>query len=340
MGTQIATPGRGVRPCDAEARAGPPRRHISAGRTPTRLRCSAASRCDRRFSHLASSHRGALQEGGCQHARRRLSQFGATGASPALGRSECLPETSRSGRRDARCHHSRKADKACSALADEVLEEVGELRAAAAREKGGEHVRYILAIAGCPGSGKSTLAKRLCSKINTKSQGASTQEDGIATVVPMDGFHYTRAELDQMLNPSLAHKRRGSHWTFDSELFVKSIKSITAPGSEGAFPSFDHGIGDPVPGAVLVAPHHEIVIVEGLYLFLDAPPWNELLPHYDKRVFIKCPIGLALHRVMHRKVKTLGQNPMQAKHQVDFNDKKNAITVWKTRKRADVLLPT
>ncbi|QDZ22853.1 uridine kinase [Chloropicon primus] len=201
---------------------------------------------------------------------------------------------------------------------------------------GGEGVRYVLAIAGCPGSGKSTLAKRLCSKINCRAE----DQQAIATVVPMDGFHYTRAELDQMHRPELAHKRRGSHWTFDSEAFVESVIDITEPGSEASFPSFDHAIGDPVPEAIRVESHHQIVIVEGLYLLLDVPPWNDLYAHFDKRCFIKCPIGLALQRVMHRKVKTLGENPVQAKAQVDFNDKKNAITVWKTRKRADLMIPT
>ena len=121
---------------------------------------------------------------------------------------------------------------------------------------------------------------------------------------------------------------------------MESVQSIVEPESEASFPSFDHAIGDPVPGAIEVFSHHQVVIVEGLYLFLDVPPWNQLLPMFHKRCFIKCPIGLAMQRVMHRKVKTLGETPVAAKVQVDFNDKKNAITVWKTRKRADLMLPT
>ena len=139
------------------------------------------------------------------------------------------------------------------------------------------------------------------------------------------------------MDPERAHKRRGSHWTFDSQAFVDSVRSIREPLSEGSFPSFDHAVGDPVPGDIKVKSHHQVIIVEGLYLLLDVPPWNELWQVYDKKCFIKCPVGLSLNRVMHRKTNTLGMDKKEAKEQCDFNDKKNAVTVWKTRKRADFL---
>ena len=218
-------------------------------------------------------------------------------------------------------------------MAEEITKELIETQQQQEEgEEGKGKGRYILAIAGCPGSGKSTLSKRLCNKI--KSRGIE------AVVVPMDGFHYYRKELDQMLNPELAHKRRGAHWTFDSEAFVDAVLSVSEPNSEASFPSFDHAIGDPAPGEVVVTSEHQVVIVEGLYLFLDVPPWNKLLSVYDKKCFIRCPIGLALKRVMHRKVHTLGMEEKVAKNQVEQNDKKNAITVWKSRNRAEFFIPT
>ena len=143
-----------------------------------------------------------------------------------------------------------------------------------------------------------------------------------------------------MIDPVKAHRRRGSHWTINSELFVEAVRSITEPLSEGSFPSFDHAVGDPVPDDIQVRSQHQVVIVEGLYLFLDLPPWCELMDSYHKKCFIKCPIGLSLKRVMHRKTAYLNMETHVAIQQVNANDKKNAITVWKTKKNAEHFIPT
>ena len=44
-------------------------------------------------------------------------------------------------------------------------------------------------------------------------------------------------------------------------------------------PSFDHGVGDPVPNGVQVIPQNKIVLVEGNYLLLgelhtNLPSWH------------------------------------------------------------------
>ena len=52
-----------------------------------------------------------------------------------------------------------------------------------------------IALAGAPGSGKTTLSSHLSEALN---------RDGIPTVVmPMDGFHYYRKELDMMPDPQV-----------------------------------------------------------------------------------------------------------------------------------------
>jgi pantothenate kinase len=73
--------------------------------------------------------------------------------------------------------------------------------------------QYWIAVAGAPGSGKSTLSKELAAGLNAR--GIRT------TVIPMDGFHYYRRELDQMPNSDEAHARRGSHWTFNATRLVQ-----------------------------------------------------------------------------------------------------------------------
>ena len=64
--------------------------------------------------------------------------------------------------------------------------------------------RHIVGLAGPPGSGKSTLADEVVSRINKLwSEGVSSmdswvQPPDVAIVIPMDGFHLYRSELDAM----------------------------------------------------------------------------------------------------------------------------------------------
>lgn len=48
-----------------------------------------------------------------------------------------------------------------------------------------------------------------------------------------------------MPEPPALHARRGAHWTFNAERFVKDLTQARAAGA-GRFPSFDHHVGDPV----------------------------------------------------------------------------------------------
>lgn len=135
-----------------------------------------------------------------------------------------------------------------------------------------------IGIVGCPGSGKTTTALAVCAAINTASAGTP------AVVLPMDGFHYTRAQLDAMPDPAHAHARRGAPFTFDANAFVACVQhvaslcgmccQVASPGHHHCtdqpipVPSFDHAAGDPVDGDIVIEPRHSIVLVEGNYLLL------------------------------------------------------------------------
>jgi pantothenate kinase len=79
-------------------------------------------------------------------------------------------------------------------------------------------------IAGGPGSGKSTAAQEVCARIN------SMAGCPVAVVVPMDGFHYYRRELDAMADPTAAHARRGAPWTFDAAKYVACLRGVVEKG--------------------------------------------------------------------------------------------------------------
>mmetsp|Transcript_35013 Transcript_35013/g.100718 ORF Transcript_35013/g.100718 Transcript_35013/m.100718 type:complete len:222 (-) Transcript_35013:2605-3270(-) len=162
--------------------------------------------------------------------------------------------------------------------------------------------RVLVALAGVAGSGKSTLAKRLEERIN----GLPSLPSPICKAVGMDGYHYTRQQLDAFEDPVMAHKRRGAHFTFDAEAFGSLLQRLRErPPRRTLAPSFDHAVKDPVEDGVVIEEHHRLVIVEGLYVLLNHPPWSQsVVPQFDCRIFINCPMDVAEERVWRRHVES------------------------------------
>ncbi len=155
-----------------------------------------------------------------------------------------------------------------------------------------------VAVVGESGSGKSTLAKQTTKIVN------AIQQEEVAVVLPMDGYHYTRARLDAFEDPEAAHARRGAHWTFDAEAFVQKVEEIARNADSVTHaPTFDHGEGDPVEGGVCIEPHHSIVFVEGLYLLLDIEPWKRLRAVFDEAWYIDVDIDEAMRRLFRRQTR-------------------------------------
>ena len=146
---------------------------------------------------------------------------------------------------------------------------------------------HWVCLAGGPGSGKSTLSAAVVSLINEE---AGTER---AVVLPMDGFHYSRAELQQLedengLERDTYLKRRGSPWTFDAQLCYESLAAAKRAG-EATLPTYSRVKSDPVPGGVELKTGHDIVIVEGNYLLMRHDPrWAPLDALWDERWFLRC----------------------------------------------------
>uniref|UniRef100_A0A0E0MPC4 Phosphoribulokinase/uridine kinase domain-containing protein n=1 Tax=Oryza punctata TaxID=4537 RepID=A0A0E0MPC4_ORYPU len=207
-----------------------------------------------------------------------------------------------------------------------------------------EHIdsKYIVGIAGPPGAGKSTVASEVVQRVNKRwsqkhengSSLISTEE--IATMLPMDGFHLYRSQLDAMEDPKEAHARRGAPWTFDPSRFLKCLQTLREEGSVYA-PSFDHGVGDPVENDIFVKPQHKIVIVEGNYLLLEEDAWREIRALFDEKWFIDIDIDVSMQRVLKRHVAT-GKEPDVAAWRISYNDRPNAELIMKSKKAADLVI--
>ncbi|KAJ1663084.1 hypothetical protein IW140_005877 [Coemansia sp. RSA 1813] len=133
--------------------------------------------------------------------------------------------------------------------------------------------RFVVAVSGVAGSGKTYISERIGNAVNrlTKSK------EEVCVVLPMDGFHLTKAQLAAMDDPAAAFARRGAPWTFDGLRFVATVRQICqdrAAGSSIGWPSFDHAAGDPVEDAIEVVDRHRIVIIEGLYAHANEEPWE------------------------------------------------------------------
>ena len=147
-----------------------------------------------------------------------------------------------------------------------------------------------IALAGGPGAGKSTLAARVAASVNEQ-----VQQD-VVVVLPMDGFHYSRAQLKAMgeqngeVGPTFEDliARRGSPWTFDAHALCAALSAARQAG-EYSLPTYSRQLSDPVPEGVELKKNHRIVLVEGNYLLLYQDPlWAPLKSLFDQRWFIKC----------------------------------------------------
>ncbi|KAK5091227.1 hypothetical protein LTR05_001408 [Lithohypha guttulata] len=239
-----------------------------------------------------------------------------------------------------------------------------------------ESQRYLLAIAGIPGSGKTTFAASLAYHLNQRYQDeyhkkypnaplqpvsrnralsngsnhgrtiADTSSPQIARVLPMDGFHFTRAQLSAMPNSEEAHYRRGAAFTFDGDAYLKLVEKLRKPIEPTTrtvwAPSFDHATKDPVNDDIAIPPSARIVIVEGLYTALSYPPpltessepgtkaavpssWSEACVLMDEIWLIQVPIPVATERVAKRNFKAgLSPSLEAAVERTLNNDMKNA----------------
>ncbi|MCY0964076.1 uridine kinase [Parathalassolituus penaei] len=185
--------------------------------------------------------------------------------------------------------------------------------------------QYWIGLVGAPGSGKSTLASWLQQQLGDD-----------LLVLPMDGYHYYRQQLDQMPDSDWAYSRRGAPFTFDAERCVQELLAARQSG-QGLFPGFDHAEGDPVEGMYPLLPNRKLVLVEGNYLLLQELPWARLKDEvFDETWLLDIDLAVSNQRVFQRHC-SLGMSAEIARQRVDSNDGLNAaLILQQSRPRADI----
>lgn len=188
--------------------------------------------------------------------------------------------------------------------------------------------RLLIAIAGPPGSGKSTLAQEIVERLNAES-GSEPQ----AALLPMDGFHLDNEVL--VARGQLA--RKGAPETFEAASLVRLVRRIRDGGADVHYPLFDRAHDRCLPDAGLLKAETSIIVVEGNYLLLDAPPWDELADLFDATVFIDPSIEILEQRLIDRWL-NLGFSLEAAAEKARGNDLNNARLVLENSRAANLLL--
>lgn len=188
--------------------------------------------------------------------------------------------------------------------------------------------RVVIGIAGPPGSGKSTLAEDVVERLNLEA-GKGLR----AALLPMDGFH-----LD---NEILAERgllaRKGAPETFDAAGLVRLVRRVRDREADIRYPLFDRTRDRCLADAGLLEAETPIVVVEGNYLLLDAPPWDELAGLFDATVFL-CPSIRTLEDRLIERWLSFGFSPKAAAEKARGNDLKNARLILENSRAADLLL--
>jgi pantothenate kinase len=185
--------------------------------------------------------------------------------------------------------------------------------------------RRILGLAGPPGAGKSTLAGRLVARL-----------DGMAVLVPMDGFHLAQAELRRLGRT----ERKGAPDTFDAAGYAHLLARLRtpAPGTTVYAPAFDRSLEEPVAGSVPVPADVPLVVTEGNYLLHDEGDWAAVRALLDEVWYLELDDRRRIPRLVERHVR-FGKDPDRAARWVRDSDEANARLVARGRHRAHLVVP-
>jgi pantothenate kinase len=189
--------------------------------------------------------------------------------------------------------------------------------------------RRVLGVAGPPGAGKTTLVESLLA-------AAAERPDltGRLAHVPMDGFHLTNAELDRLGR----RDRKGAPDTFDPQAYAALLAAVRDPARRPvAAPAFDHAVGEPAPGALVVPPEADVVVTEGNYLLLGGDGWSQVRALLDEVWFCALADDVRRERLVARHVEA-GRAEGDARAFVHGSDEANARAVAPTGTGADLVL--
>lgn len=193
--------------------------------------------------------------------------------------------------------------------------------------------RILVMLAAPPAAGKSTLVSFL------QHLSRSTPYITPITAIGMDGFHHYQ---DYLLSHTTTRngsiipmvKIKGAPITFNIEALSNQIKKV-ASGAICGWPEYNRLKHNPEENAITV--NGNIVLLEGNYLLLNQPGWNDLSNYADYTISIKADKDLLKERLISRKCAS-GTAKEEAISFVEFSDLENVKTCLLHSKSADLNL--
>lgn len=179
----------------------------------------------------------------------------------------------------------------------------------------------LIALAGPPASGKTSLAANLA-----QAMGPGVQ------ALPMDGFHL---DNDRLRALDLLH-RKGAPETFDATGFLSAVDALSR-GRLKTWPGFDRDADAVVADAISLTTTAKTFVIEGNYLLLKQPIWQDLRRYSDRAVWLDVEEAVLRRRLVQRwldqglseeaaKTRAEGNDLVNARLIIDQSDRENAIT--------------
>ncbi|HEY9441214.1 MAG TPA: nucleoside/nucleotide kinase family protein [Streptomyces sp.] len=187
--------------------------------------------------------------------------------------------------------------------------------------------RALLGIVGEPGAGKSTFAEQLWTRLEE-------QHPGLAVTVSMDGFHLAQKVIGARGETAL----KGTIGTFDADGFLALLVRTRAETANTVWwPEFDRTLEDAVAGAIEVAEHHRLVIVDGNFLLATREPWRRVKDVLDESWFLDARPDARRERLTRRYI-SYGFTPQAARAKALGVDEDTSALIRSTACRADLVI--
>jgi putative kinase len=209
-----------------------------------------------------------------------------------------------------------------------------------------DHPRCLVGIGGPPACGKSAFSQLLAAVVNALNSQDQQGDEGLAPTAPisiqvgLDGWHYPNSYLDTHFilrggaEISL-RKVKGSPASFNALELLDFLQRLRQ-GRNPVYPLYSRVFHDPQPTGQILA-SHRLILVEGNYLLLNAPPWNTIRELFDLTLFLTAPREILLKALYDRHLRG-GKLPEDIQSHMAFSDVPNLDLILSNSHPADILI--